>query len=298
LASLLLEAIVQIDAKNKSLFIIPAAVLLVVLLLVSVFQSYFDWAQRTAWIGAAITTLPLPILLARMQISPLERTSENLPSLLLLAGAGFVIAVWQYLVEQRSGWVPTAVAGFAATLFVLYVFWYSRFGRLTSGHLSVGSPLPEFELHDSTGDLFNSSALDGAPAVILFYRGNWCPFCVAQISELVDRYQDLKSLGVNIVMISSQATEDTQKLAARFEVPITFLVDKDNELAKRLDIASENVVPVGLPGEHIADAAMPTLIVANAGGTIVFSDQTDNYRVRPEPDVFLAILRRIGAKPK
>jgi hypothetical protein len=40
---------------------------------------------------------------------------------------------------------------------------------------------------------------------------------------------------------------------------------------------------------------MPTVVVTNASGTIVFSDQTDNYRVRPEPDVFLAILRRSGA---
>ncbi len=105
-------------------------------------------------------------------------------------------------------------------------------------------------------------------------------------------------MGVNTVMISSQTAADSQQLAAKFDVPITFLIDMDNELAKRLDIAAENVVPVGLPGEHISNAAMPTLIVANASGTIVFSDQTDNYRVRPEPDVFLAILRRIGAKPK
>ncbi|RLA34664.1 MAG: AhpC/TSA family protein, partial [Gammaproteobacteria bacterium] len=33
-------------------------------------------------------------------------------------------------------------------------------------------------------------------------------------------------------------------------------------------------------------------------GTIVYSDQTDNYRVRPEPDTFLAILRRAGVVSK
>ncbi len=97
-------------------------------------------------------------------------------------------------------------------------------------------------------------------------------------------------------MISSQSEENTQSLAKKFDVPITFLIDKDNKLAQRLDIASSNVVPLGLPGEHVTDAAMPTLIVVNANGTIIFSDQTDNYRVRPEPDVFLAILRRTGAK--
>jgi peroxiredoxin len=293
-----LDIIVQINAKNKSLLIIPASALIVVLLLASVMQAYFDWSQRTAWIGAAIAALPLPFLLLRMQLSPVERTSENLPSLLMLAGTGFVIAVWQHLVEQQSDWVPTAVAGLAALIFLLYVFWYSRFGRLASRHLSVGGVLPDFELRDSAGELFNSDSLAGAPAVVMFYRGNWCPFCVAQIAEIVDRYKDLEALGVNIVMISSQSDINSQNLARKFDVPITFLVDKDNQLAERLDIAANNVVPIGLPGDYVADAAMPTLIVANASGTIVFSDQTDNYRVRPEPDVFLAILRRTGAKSK
>ena len=47
--------------------------------------------------------------------------------------------------------------------------------------------------------------------------------------------------------------------------------------------------------QFVVATVMPTVVVTDANGTIVFSDQTDNYRVRPEPDVFLAILRRSGA---
>ena len=43
---------------------------------------------------------------------------------------------------------------------------------------------------------------------------------------------------------------------------------------------------------------LPTLVVTNERGTILYSDQTDNYRVRPEPDIFLAILRRAGVIAK
>jgi hydroxymethylpyrimidine pyrophosphatase-like HAD family hydrolase len=48
-------------------------------------------------------------------------------------------------------------------------------------------------------------------------------------------------------------------------------------------------------GNYAPHTVMPTVVVTDADGTIVFSDQTDNYRVRPEPDMFLAILRRSGA---
>jgi hypothetical protein len=40
---------------------------------------------------------------------------------------------------------------------------------------------------------------------------------------------------------------------------------------------------------------MPTVVVTDAGGRILFADQTDNYRVRPEPSTFLAVLDRSGA---
>ena len=76
------------------------------------------------------------------------------------------------------------------------------------------------------------------------------------------------------------------------------LVDEDNKLAGELDIAVTNGVPIGVPGGYSGDSVLPTLVVTNEKGTILFSDQTDNYRVRPEPDIFLAILRRAGVGVK
>lgn len=284
-----------INARNKSLFIFPAVGVVTVFLVVSILQAIFDWNQRMAWIGAAIASLPLPILMARLMFSRVERTSDNLPSFLLLAGAGFIVTIWQQFVEFRSGWQPTAVAGCAALILVLYVFWYSRFDRIASGQLSVGSKLPDFELADSDGENFQSASLSGSPAVLLFYRGNWCPLCMAQITEIAERYKDLEALGISVVLISPQPDAASRHLATLHDVPFRFLVDSGNQLAESLDIGVKNGVPLGMPGGYAADTVMPTLVVTNANGTIIFSDQTDNYRVRPEPDVYLAILRRSGA---
>ena len=35
---------------------------------------------------------------------------------------------------------------------------------------------------------------------------------------------------------------------------------------------------------------MPTILITDAGGKLIFADLTDNYRVRPEPETFLKIL--------
>ena len=117
---------------------------------------------------------------------------------------------------------------------------------------------------------------------------------MAQIKEIAGRYQDLQALGISTVLISPQPPELTRKLAAQHEVPFTYVVDEGNLIAAELGIAIEIGVPVGMPGGYAPDSVLPTLVVCNDKGTIIFSDQTDNYRVRPEPDIFLAILRRAG----
>jgi peroxiredoxin len=276
----------------------PAVVVLSVLLLLSLFQAFSSDHERVAWLGAAIASLPLPGLLAWLKLGSPERTSENLPFLLAIAAGGVLVAVWEQFIEGTVGWGPTSVALASAVLFAVYVFWYSSFGRVASGDLAVGAALPDFELTDSEGRSFNSDELAGAPAVVMFYRGNWCPLCMAQIREIVGRYQDLHAMGINVVLVSPQPDEESLKLAEKHNVPFRFLVDQDNKVAQSLGIAVKNGVPLGIPGGYSSDTVLPTLVVTNGNGTIVFSDQTDNYRVRPEPDIFLAILRRTGAVPR
>lgn len=283
-----------INAKLKSLYILPATGVTVVLLLFSLLQVTVTDYEQTAWFGAAIASIPLPFVIGWLTLRPVERTSENLPFLVAIAAIGVVVSIFEQFVEGTAGWGPTSVALISATLFAIYVFWFSRFGRVQNANLSVGSKLPEFTLADADGNNFSSGELIGSPAVLMFYRGNWCPLCMAQIRELAARYQDLEAMGINVVLISPQPDELSRKLAAAHDVPFRFLVDKDNKLARTLQLAVSNGVPIGLPGGYAPDTVLPTLVVTNAAGTIIFSDQTDNYRVRPEPDIFLAILRRSG----
>jgi peroxiredoxin len=143
-----------------------------------------------------------------------------------------------------------------------------------------------------------SADLIGSPAILIFYGGNWCPLCMAQIREVAERYQDLENLGATTVLISPQDPGRSRQLAKRLGVAFRFLVDESNRLAEKLDIAIRNGVPAGLPGGYAPHTVMPTVVALNSSGTIVYSDQTDNYRVRPEPDIFISILRRAGAISK
>lgn len=282
------------QARFKSLFIVPAVILSVGILIGGLVMAFVDYRQRVAWLGAALAALPLPLTIGRLMWLKVARTSENLPIMLFVSATGVVAALWETVIEGRAGWWPTSAALLGGALFALYTFWFSRFGRYESPALSVGNKLPEFELPDYDGRLMRSADLIGTPAVLLFYRGNWCPLCMAQISEIAARYREFDKLGINVVLISPQPEMNSRILAERFDAPFRFLVDSDNQLASELSIAHMQGVPVGAARDYPPDTVLPTLVVTGPSGTIVYSDQTDNYRVRPEPDVFLAILRRSG----
>ncbi|GAB4137003.1 MAG: hypothetical protein Kow00104_20510 [Rhodothalassiaceae bacterium] len=45
---------------------------------------------------------------------------------------------------------------------------------------------------------------------------------------------------------------------------------------------------------YASDTVLPTVVITGRGGTILWTHETDNYRVRPEPGTFLEILKQHG----
>lgn len=279
----------------KSWFVIPAVAISLVLAALSLVQAATLTEERWAWLGAAVANLPLPLFIAWLNRGGIARTSDNLPLLLLVSAAGLTVAAWQSFIDARADWLATGVAVLGILLLLLYVFWYSRFGRLPNARLAVGNKLPEFELADLEGNAWHSRDLAGKPSVLLFHQGNWCPVCMAQLRELAQRAGELEQLDFAYYVVTSQPEDKTRELAAEMGDRLRFLVDRDNRVAESLDIDEPDGVPARARREYAGDTVMPTVIATSVSGTILYSDETDNYRVRPEPDVYLSILRRAVA---
>ena len=103
--------------------------------------------------------------------------------------------------------------------------------------VNKGDLLPEFLLMDLNGNVVSSNNYQGKTAIYLFYRGNWCPLCMAQVKELVRYYKQLEKRGVSTVLISPQPQSHSQSLADKYDVSFDFMVDKDNLAAEKLGIS-------------------------------------------------------------
>lgn len=201
------------------------------------------------------------------------------------------VAVGAALALGGLGPVVVALAGLAAM--GGYQLGYVRQHR-PSGMLAVGEVLPDFPLTDQAGEEASSAVLRDGPHVILFYRGNWCPFCVAQVRALAEQYRELDRRGVQIALISPQPEADTLSLAAQFEVPMKFFADRDGAAAAALDIVQAGGVPLALSDGGNGDTVVPTVVITDADGKVVWLHHADDHRVRPEPTTYLEVIDREG----
>jgi len=248
-------------------------------------QDYLTWG------GVLLTTVPFLLVISYvMAFKSIARTSARFPTLIVMALIGVIFATRSYVLNANE--IAPVLAGLGFLGFLAYDYWYSSFSDRHSKALEVGQALPEFELTDTSGHTVTSTSLSDKPTVWIFYRGNWCPLCMAQIKELAAQYQQLEELGVRVALVSPQPPNFTKKLANKFNVAFDFLADEDNRAARALGIASPNGIPAGMQMlGYDSETVLPTVIITNAGGRILWVHETDNYRVRPEPETYLAVLR-------
>ena len=279
----------------KSVFISTFVTWLALVSLYAVTMLLKGTEPLLAWLGLALTAFaPLAFFLkAFLFKSP--RTPHHPVEYSVVSGLGLAMTMaMSFRYADATGnlhvWAGITLLGWFA-----YLRWYSVFQGRNSQALSLGSSLPVFELESMDGQVVSSESFMTKPHLLLFYRGNWCPFCTAQIEELAATYQQLEAMGVSVILISPQPIEKNQRLAARFDVPMTFLRDKDGIAAKQLGIQHEWGTPMGMQVlGYESDSVLPTLLLTDSQGLIIFSDQTDNYRVRPELKDIAALLTKRG----
>jgi peroxiredoxin len=276
-------------------FYIVAYITVVMVLTVSGVRALIAGEAVLPIIALLLTTAPMALFFIRiMVLKDKARTSSTLPLVISLAAAGCALAVYGWTTQNPDMQTPLPVLS-ASVLLLVYIYWYSHLDR-SGSQLEVGEKLPAFTLTSTEGDLIYSKSLVGSPVVLIFYRGNWCPLCMAQVKEMASAYNQLKAEGARVIFVSPQPQGHTKSLAEKFGAEgLEFMTDANNKTANALGIASKYGVPMGMQGlGYSSDTVLPTVIICDKDGTIIWTHETDNYRVRPEPQTYLAVLQNGG----
>lgn len=174
----------------------------------------------------------------------------------------------------------------------LFAIWRGKKpGRPVPLPLRRGKSLPDFHASDESGDPVRSTELHGAAAVMLFVRGNWCPFCTSQIEDLSVHYKSIVDLGARLILVTPKPLETTRRVAEFFEVEFDFWMDEDLAVTKQLGLLEESGVPPDYRKEYGTDTVWPTALVVDANGIIRYVDLSNDLTDRPNPESLLRELR-------
>lgn len=99
--------------------------------------------------------------------------------------------------------------------------------------IQIGDKLPEFNLIDQDGNDFSITTLIGKKVlVIYFYPKDYTPGCTQEACSFRDSYEDFKSLGAEVIGISSDEATRHEKFAKSFKLPFILLADTKNKVRK------------------------------------------------------------------
>jgi peroxiredoxin len=104
--------------------------------------------------------------------------------------------------------------------------------------LFIHSKAPDFKAKDLTGETVSLRELrKKGPVVIIFYRGNWCPYSSKELSHLQDSLQLIKDKGASLVAITPEAQEGIIKTAEKTKAQFPIIYDEDLKIMKGYDVA-------------------------------------------------------------
>lgn len=159
--------------------------------------------------------------------------------------------------------------------------------------LFINSKAPEFKLKDQSGvEVALKDLRKKGPVVLLFYRGNWCPFCNRQLKALQDSLSILQAKGAQVVAITPEKNEGIDSTISKTGAVFPILYDEGMKVAANYQVAfnvDERTVNrykmAGIDlltnnGQKTAMLPVPAVYIINKEGTVTYRFFDENYRNR------------------
>ena len=175
--------------------------------------------------------------------------------------------------------------------------------------IKAGERIATFTLDDASGKQVSLDQLvDAGPAVIVFYRGGWCPYCnLALRTYQQELLPQLDAFGARLVAISPQTPDQSLSTAEKASLAFTVLSDPGSRVARAIGIAFEQSDEVlaaqrqlGLDlakatAEGSSYLPRPTVLIVDRSRTVRFVDVQPDYTARTEVADILAALASVAS---
>jgi peroxiredoxin len=175
--------------------------------------------------------------------------------------------------------------------------------------LKAGDKMPSFELPNARKDLVKSSdLLAKSNLIVVFYRGEWCPYCNLYLQRLQKSSREFRENGGELVAVSVEDADESLTVTEKNKLDFEVLSDKNLDLARKFRIVyqlppetDEKYKGYGVDlvkdnGTDKPELPLSATYIVKQNGEIVYAFLDPDYTKRLESDVIIAELKKIGGK--
>ncbi len=171
--------------------------------------------------------------------------------------------------------------------------------------LFINSKAPDFKATDQYGNEIRlKDVLKDSLVVLIFYRGQWCPYCNKQLKKLEDSLQLIKNKGARLIAVTPEKPEFISKTIEKTKASYPLLYDKEMKIMKAYAVAFQ-VDDKSVTRYKNADIDLitangqkdkvflpvPAIYIISKEGTILYRYFDSDYKKRPSVQELLNNLK-------
>ena len=218
------------------------------------------------------------------------RLPQNRMAIVLLWSTAVVLGIVSIALQPGLRVELFALFSSIASSFFLVTVAISK-QKVSADAIKVGDTIPSFTSVDEHKQTFDSAELAGSPALIKFFRGHWCPYCAGELKRWEELRPEFDKYNVKIVTVSSETPAQIRKGRGKHGLKATMLADRSLKVTDLFGLRNKGVHtgPPKLFGG--VDLPVPTALLVDPSGAVLWMDQSENYQQRTDPDYVLGALR-------
>jgi len=121
-------------------------------------------------------------------------------------------------------------------------------------------------------------ALARGPVLLVFYRGDWCPYCNGQLAAYARGFERFEREGLQLAAISVDSLAQNAALVEKLLLPFAVLSDPDGDVIRAWNVWTDAEGGI----------ARPAIFLVQPDGSVPVSYVGRDYADRPADDVIFS----------
>jgi peroxiredoxin len=172
--------------------------------------------------------------------------------------------------------------------------------------LQIGEKIPILELTDPFGGIVTVNPDDlNNPLVLVFYRGQWCPYCNLTLRYYQNHLGAIKKKDARLLAISPQTSDNSLSTKEKHSLEFEVLSDIDNTLARKFGLVfklNKDMIHIyknsgydltEVNGSNKFELPIPATFVIDKNGVVRARHVDTDYTKRMDVEDILEALDKI-----